>query len=287
MILITGAAGKTGRTLITALHQQNTAVRALVRRPEQAQTVKDAGAQEIIVGDLLDQTAVRQAMQGVAAVYHICPNMHPDELQIGRIAIAAAQAEHVGRFVYHSVLHPQTPQMPHHWHKLQVEAILFESRLPYTILQPAPYMQNLLAGWQTIIQTGRYPIPYAPTTRLSLVDLQDIAQAAAQILLQPGHEGATYELVGTPGLTQIEVAAVLSQVLDRPITAEPIPRDQWQQQAIAAGLTNYPLQTLLRMFEYYEQYGLRGSPQVLSWLLGHPPTSLASFLQRVLNTPSS
>jgi hypothetical protein len=35
------------------------------------------------------------------------------------------------RLVYHSVLHPQTEQMPHHWHKLRVEEMLLESRLPW------------------------------------------------------------------------------------------------------------------------------------------------------------
>jgi uncharacterized protein YbjT (DUF2867 family) len=146
-------------------------------------------------------------------------------------------------------------------------------------------MQNLLSGWQTIIADGRYPVPYALTTRLSLVDLQDIAEAAARVLLQPGHEGATYELVGTPGLTQLEVAAILSQTLNRPVTAEAIPREQWRQQAIAAGLNAYARETLLQMFEYYEQYGLWGSPIVLAWLLRRPPTSLASFVQREMSRP--
>src|SRR5687768_7584784 len=154
MILVIGAAGKTGRAVISALHQQNAAVRALVRRPEQEQSVREAGAGQVMVGDLLDVTAVRQAMRGLEAVYHLCPNMHPAEAEIGRLAITAAQAEGIGRFVYHSVLHPQTPQMPHHWNKLQVEAALFESGLAYVIVQPAAYMQNLLAGWQTIIEAG-------------------------------------------------------------------------------------------------------------------------------------
>jgi NAD(P)H dehydrogenase (quinone) len=287
MILITGAAGKTGRTLINTLSQQNTPVRALVRRLEQEQPIKEAGAQHVIVGDLLDESAVHRAMSGVTALYHICPNMHPDELQIGRLLITAAQAAGVGRFIYHSVLHPQTPQMPHHWQKLQVEAALFESGLPYTILQPAPYMQNLLAGWQAIIAEGIYRVPYALTTRLSLVDLHDIAEVAAKLLLEPNHQGATYELVGTAALTQHEVAATLSQLFGRPITAEALPREQWLQQATTARLTDYARATLMQMFDYYEQYGLWGNPNVLSWLLGRPPTSLLSFAQRIVSQHSA
>ena len=287
MILVTGAAGKTGRAVINALHRQNAAVRALVRRPEQEAAVREAGAGQVMVGDFLDETAVRQAMRSVAAVYHLCPNMHPAEVKIGRLAIAAAQAERVGRFVYHSVLHPQTPQMPHHWSKLQVEAALFESGLSYVIVQPAAYMQNLLAGWQTIVEAGAYRVPYGVETRLSLVDLADVAEVAARVLLEPAHQGATYELVGTAGLTQVEVAAVIGEVVGRPVAAEVIPRETWRREAVAAGMGDYALETLLRMFEYYERYGLWGSPHVLGWLLGRPVTSLEGFLQREMSRPGA
>ena len=146
MILITGAGGKTGRALIEAL-SNGEAVRAFVRRPEQAAEVRRLGAQEVVAGELLDEGTIRSAMKGARAVYHICPNMNPDEAAIGRLVIQAAQDAGVEHFVYHSVLHPQTQKMDHHWQKLRVEEMLFESGLTFTILQPAPYMQNLLAGW--------------------------------------------------------------------------------------------------------------------------------------------
>ena len=64
-------------------------------------------------------------------------------------------------FVYHSVLHPQTEKMNHHWQKMRVEEMIFESGLPFTILQPAPYMQNLLAGWKSIVEDGVLRVPYS------------------------------------------------------------------------------------------------------------------------------
>jgi uncharacterized protein YbjT (DUF2867 family) len=68
-----------------------------------------------VVVDLLDSPSVRAALQGVDAVYHMAPNMHPAEFEIGRRVIAAAQDLGLERIVYHSVLHPQLPSMPHHW----------------------------------------------------------------------------------------------------------------------------------------------------------------------------
>ncbi|MBI3362221.1 MAG: NmrA family NAD(P)-binding protein, partial [Chloroflexi bacterium] len=141
MILLTGAAGKTGRAVIRALTAKGQAVRAFVHREEHISSVTQSSASEAAVGDMRDAEAVRRAMQGVRAVYHICPNVNPEEVVIGNCVIGAARAAGVERFVYHSVLHPQTEAMPHHWNKLRVEEALFESGLPFTALQPAPYMQ--------------------------------------------------------------------------------------------------------------------------------------------------
>jgi len=286
MILVTGAAGKTGRTIIQALARRGATVRAYVHHDTQVAAVRAVGATDVLVGDLQDAALLRQAMQGIRALYHICPNMHPDEVTIGRQIIAAAQAADVEHVVYHSVLHPQTEAMPHHWHKLRVEELLCAAHLPFTILQPAPYMQNLLAGWPTMRDQGCYSIPYGAATQLSLVDLEDVGTVAAMVLTQPGHQGAIYELVGTVGLTQTAVAASLAQALGRPIQVEERSHAEWVRAARANRVSDYAIDTLLKMFVYYNHYGLVGNPNLLGWLLGHPPTSLATFAQRVVGAPS-
>jgi len=279
MILITGAAGKTGRAIIQALNTRGAAVRALIHRPEQAHLAQESGAQEVVVGDMRLCATMDQATQGARAVYHVCPNVSPDEVSIGQAAIMAARAAGVEHFVYHSVLHPQTEAMPHHWQKLRVEERLFESGLPCTILQPTAYMQNVLAHWDSILTQGIYPMPYAVETRLSLVDLRDVAEAAAIVLTEAGHVGATYELVGTEAMSQAEVARVLGQQLGRPVRAQTTSIEAWGQQARASGLGDYQVKTLIKMFRYYERYGFQGNPRVLGWLLRRTPTTLAAFVK--------
>jgi len=281
MILIIGAGGKTGKVLIQALRRAGQAVRALVHHPEQIATVRSLGAVEALSGDMADCAAVRRALQGAQAVYHICSNMNPDELPIGQMVIEEARSAGVEHFVYHSVLHPQTQAMSHHW-QLLVEERLFESGLPFTILQPAPYMQNLLAYWQQITNSGIYAIPYAPTAQLSLVDLEDVAAAVTAVLTSPVHTGAIYELVGTLPVSQEQVAEILSQELKRPVIAQAISRQAWEQTARQGTMSDYAVRTLLAMFTYYEDYGLGGSPQVLTWLLDRTPTTLPAFIRRIL-----
>jgi len=281
-ILVTGAGGKTGRAIIRALIAKGATVRALLHRPEQVTSIQDLGTLEIATGDMRDQAAMEQAARGVQEIYHICPNVSPDEVAIGQVVIAAARSAGIERLVYHSVLHPQTEAMPHHWRKLRVEERLFESGLDYTILQPAAYMQNVLAQWDPMMEQGIYPVPYAIETRLGMVDLEDVAQAAAVVLTESGHVGATYELAGPGVLSQAEAANILSQKLRRPVRAQVMPLDEWERQARTGGMGDYAIETLLKMFRYYERYGFWGNPRVLTWLLGRSPTTFMAFVERIV-----
>ena len=281
MILLTGSAGKTGRAIIQALTSKGVPVRALVHKSEQIPTVEALGASDIFVGDLRDRTDIDQAIQGVNKVYHICPNVSPHEVAIGETIIAAAQSVRIDHFVYHSVLQPHIQAMPHHWRKSQVEEKIIASDLPFTILQPAAYMQNILAHWDQITKKGVYPVPYPVETQLSLVDLTDVAQAAAIVLTEPGYENANYELVGVKAMSQTEVAEEISRHIGRPVCAESISIETWEDEARASGLGDPQIDTLVKMFRYYQHHGFMGNPKVLTWLLGRPPKTFTDFMSAV------
>jgi NAD(P)H dehydrogenase (quinone) len=280
MILLTGSAGKTGRAIIQTLVKSGENVRALAHRSDQVARLQALGVDDVPVGDMLDPDSVVRAVQGVRAIYHIAPNVSPDEVIIGKTVISAAQSAKVEHLVFHSVLYPQIEAMPHHWQKLRVEELLVESGLPFTILQPTVYMQNVLAHWDEILQNGIYPLPYSPETRLSLVDLEDVAQVAAMVLTESGHQGATYELVGSPALSQTEVAELLSKQLGRPVAATLVPLGAWERDARASGLGDYQVVTLIKMFSYYERYGFAGNANTLTQLLRRQPASLEDFVRR-------
>ncbi len=278
-ILVTGAGGKTGQAVVAALAQRGVRVRAALRTVAQEAALRAAGAAEIVLADLLQPAQMRAAMQAAPSVYHIGPNVHPQEIEIGRVAIDAARAAGVERFVFHSVLRPQLEAMPHHWRKLRVEELLQTSGLNFTLLQPAAYMQNLLAGRERIRMQGVHVTPYPPEAAISLVDLHDVAEVAARVLTETGHDYAVYELCGTLPLSQHAVAATLTTVLGRPVRAQEIPLAAWREQ-VTPVLSTERIDTLARMFTFYAAHGLCGNPQVLGWLLGRPPTSLAEFCRR-------
>jgi len=281
MILVTGAGGKTGKAVLKALVARDAPVRALVRGSAHEAALRAMGAGDVVVGAMDDPHALSRAANGVQAIYHICPNVSPHEIAFAKAVVAAAINSGVSRLVYHSVLHPQIEAMPHHWNKLRVEELLFGSALDITILQPTAYMQNSLAEWDRMVSDGIYRVPYPIETRLSLVDLDDVAEAAALVLTNSGHSGATYELVGTPPLSQVEIAEAFGRAMKRAIRAEAETIESWEQHARSAGMNDYQRETLTKMFRAYARDGLKGNPNVLGWLLGRPATSFAGFAARI------
>jgi len=277
VILVTGAAGKTGRAIIRALVRRDTVVDAFAYREAQIAPLRALGTRTIRIGNLDDRAALVTAMRGADAVYHLAPNVSPHEFRFGETVAAAAREAGIGRLVFHSVLLPRIEAMPHHWEKARVEDMLAASGLRVTVLQPAPYMQNLLQARGTMVKEGVYRVPYSVGARISLVDLRDLAEVAATVLLEPGHEGQTYELAGTPPLSQIEVAETMGRALGREVRAESEPVEAWEARARASGMGDYQRDTLAKMFRYYDRHGLAGDPAVLWQLLRRAPTTLAEF----------
>lgn len=280
MILVTGAAGKTGRAVVKALAMKGARVRALVRNPDHAGALLALGAAEVSFASFEDARAVTDAAAGARSIYHICPNVSRDEFDHARTVAAAARTHGIRRFVYHSVLHPHIEAMPHHWQKMRVEELLFRLGFDLTVLQPTAYMQNVLAAWPGIVGEGVFRVPYPVETRLSLVDLDDVGAAAAIVLTQDGHAGATYELVGSEPLSHAELARAIGATLGRAVRAEAATVAAWEARARHSGMGDYERSTLAAMFRYYADHGLIGNANTLRFLLGRAPTDFPAFLHR-------
>ncbi|HUX88440.1 MAG TPA: NAD-dependent epimerase/dehydratase family protein, partial [Chloroflexota bacterium] len=69
-VLVTGASGFIGTSLVRRLRAEHMDVRALLHSPEKAAKLASLGA-EIVVGDITDATAVRAAVNGSEIVFHL------------------------------------------------------------------------------------------------------------------------------------------------------------------------------------------------------------------------
>ncbi len=268
LVAVTGAAGKTGRAVTAALSRRGVPVRALVHREDQA-AAGVPGATEALAADLADRDSLARVLDGVGAVYVIAPNMHPDEP--GLLAPLLERCETAGprTVVYHSVIHPYAPAMPHHVNKARVEARLQESGLDWAILQPASYFENALGVWDSVRDRGVWPLPYSERALFSPVALTDVADVAAQVLTGPAHRFATYELAGPEWLTTADMAAAAVAVLGRDVRVEV---DRTPDPGRPASLQ--------AMFDYYDKCGICGNSTVLAALLGRAPVTWHQWVAR-------
>jgi uncharacterized protein YbjT (DUF2867 family) len=278
MILVTSASGHVGTSVVRALAKADQPVRAFVHS-ERGLKLKDLGVQDIIIGDLLEPAHLRTAFEGVTKVFHIGPPEHPRELAIGQAMIDLAQEHGVEQFVYFSVLHPFISALRHHWNKLLVQEYLVDSGVPYTILQPTMFMRSP----QGVVERGVLAVPYAPDQPMSVVDLEDVAEVAVKVLSEAGHLRAIYDLVGDQPLSNRDMADIISRVSGKTIKIQQLPLDVVMQGMSRGSATEvYGAESLERMFVYYGRHGLMGSPNILGFVLGRPPTTFEAFVRRSL-----
>ena len=271
-VLVLGASGKTGRAVTRALAARGVRVRATVRPGRPTAAVLAAGAHEAVPVDLETGQGLAEASRGAAAVYHLAPNVHPDEVGMAERVCAAAERAAVGRLVFHSVLHPDD-SMPHHARKARAEVVVRDARLPWTVLRPAAYHQNLLGA----ALRGRIAVPHDLDAPFTNVDLGDVAEVAAQALTGALPAGGTHELAGPETLSVRALAEVATDVLGRPVHAEQVTLADWAA-GPAAALPERARADLVAMFLAYDATGLVGRSDELTELLGRTPTTWAQLL---------
>lgn len=286
-VLVTSAHGNQGRWLVPKLVARGITVRALDLAPAAEAPLKAAGAAEVVIGDTADPHVLAVACAGVDAVYHIGPNAHPRETALGQAVIDAARAAKARHFIYSSVLHPEITALAQHTAKRDVEEYLAESGLDFTILQPAHYMQTL--QYRPAIATGTFPLTWSLDRRQVLIDVADITEVAAKVIAEgAAHFGATYQLCGTDCVTAHDIATTISHVARIPVTAKEVTPAEVIVKVFPGAERDPSFPDKVKLFtdvsRWYSAHDFTGNANVLTMLLGRPPTTFADFLRRELAT---
>ncbi|WP_369255695.1 SDR family oxidoreductase [Geodermatophilus amargosae] len=271
MIVVTAAGGPTGTAVVRALRARGEQVRAVVATPGPRPGLESLGA-EVVAADLTGDLS--PVLAGAGALYLVWPNFDPREEAGAPAVLRAAARAGVARLVYHSVLRPQLRAMPHHAAKDRVEEALDDvvagTAARWRVLQPCAYADNLDDAVAAARESGVLRSAWGLERAQSLVDLRDVAEAAAVLLTEDGLDSGTFEAAGPQELTAPDVAALLTTHLGREVTAVDAPASPDEG--------TYAGRCLAMMFAEYRAHGFTGSPRVLTALLGRPPRAFADHL---------
>lgn len=277
MILVTSAAGNTGRVIVKQLVEAGLDVLATDINPK----VKALpGIKEAMVGDLTQLNFIDELMQKADQVVYIPPLFSAEEALIGKRMADKAVEHDVAHFVFVSVIHPILTTLLQHTAKRDVEEYLIykgmSSEFSYTILQPMHYMHNF--NPQAVAESGAYSIFYNVDTKVGYVATEDVAEVIASVLADPKkHNKATYELVGTQPYSPNDLVSIFNQLSGNKATATYMEVEAFLDMIHAEDL--YFREGFKQLAYSYSTWGLDGNSNVLALLLGHQPTSFEEYVK--------
>ena len=277
MILVTGASGTVGRTVVSEVRRTGKAFQAMYRGAEDA--AKAPAGTQAVIADFADRESLGRALSGVETIFLVCSPL-PQLVELESNVIDVCVQKGVRHVVLNSALGAgDYPKSFPSWHR-QVEDKLKATRLGYTILRPNGFMQNIVMyNAPTIRSQGAF---YAGLgdAKISLVDVADVAAAAANALRSPhDHTGKIYELHGPEAVSNGEVAERISRIAGKPVRYVDLPHDVQRKSMLEAGMPAWQVDALMDLQDYYISGKCASDTDVLPKLLGRASTTLNQFLE--------
>jgi uncharacterized protein YbjT (DUF2867 family) len=237
-ILVTGATGHQGGALARLLLANGQRVRALTRRVDSpaATDLRGRGA-ELAVGDFDDRGSLERAMHGVDAVYLMATPFAAGieaEIRQGTTAADVAMASGVRHLVYSSVSDADRHTgIPHFDSKSVIEQHIQSLGIPYTVVAPAYFMENLdLRG----ASAGRLAMPVPAARPLQQTAVADIAGFVALVLARRAPFLGQRINIASDELTGSEMAETLTRIAGRAVQYVEMPLDRVMAQSEDRGL---------------------------------------------------
>ena len=224
-ILIVGATGNVGREIIKILHKEQHPVRAAVVSEEDASRLPAPVPWQIF--DFTDQATYPTVFTGVKKLFLMRPPHIANIERDMKPAIDYAVEAGVEHIVFLSLLGAEKNKVVPH---AKVEKLLLEIPISVTLLRCGFFMQNLSTTHLQDVQEHNDIFIPAGRGKTAFIDVRDIAAVAAKTLTEPGHENHAYPLTGSEALDYYQVAAVMTQQLERPIgySNPSLPRFVWR-----------------------------------------------------------
>ena len=236
-ILVYLAAGVQGSAVVHAALQRGLKVRALVRDRERAAALLPPSV-ELAEGDLRDAASLRAASAGIShAVLQIPIGSQGDMRIQADNAVSASLASGMKSIVLKlaSASRPAPCEEPSFVANAMIEDVVRASRLPFTIVRPTMYLDNLLkpSARKDIVEHGIFAPPIAESQRIAWTSVEDCARAAVT-LLERGIVSGDHRIAGPESVDGNELVTRIGAGLGRRIAYRQQPLDEFERDVDAA-----------------------------------------------------
>ncbi len=222
MIVVTGATGNVGRTLVPLLAGAGEEVVAVSRRPHSGELPDGVRYARADVGD---SATMRPVLEGAHALFILLGGElnsrgeSPDALLEGAVDAGVKRV-----VLLSSQINSTRPDAVSHARLRKYEAAVRAAGVESVILRPGNFASNAFA-WAESVRTQRAVFAPFGEVALPVVDPADIAEVAAAALREDGHAGHTYELTGPEAISPRQQAAVISEALGEDVTFVELTRE--------------------------------------------------------------
>ena len=288
MIVITGATGQLGRAIVKNLTSRVPAdqLGASVRDPAKAADLEALGVR-VRRGDFGNTDSLKHAFEGATQVLVVSSNARAsggDPLAQHRSAIEAARAVGARRIVYtsHMAAGAASAFPPMHDHAA-TETMFKESGLAWTALRNGFYAASGIALMGDVMNTGVIETP--TDGKIAWTAHADLAEAAAIILADEGrYVGPTPPLTGSHALDFGDMAAIVSEVMNKPVQREILSDAALRAKIVARGAPESAAAMLLGLYAASRNGEFATVDPTLGRLLGRSPITMRELIAAKFGT---
>mgnify|MGYP001610095360 FL=1 len=229
MFVVVGATGNTGSAVAETLLSRKQPVRIVVRSADKGVAWKAKGA-EVTVASLDDVPALTKAFEGATGVYLLVPPNYGASAwlvdqcaRMDRVAEAVKKSG-IAHVVFLSSIGGHIAEGTGPIRAARYgEHALGEAVKNLTVLRPCYFMENWAPVLGAVKGQGVLPTFIAPQAKISMISTKDVGRIGAEQLMAGGKGKQIVELAGPEEYSPDQVAAALSQILGKPVSAQHAP----------------------------------------------------------------
>jgi uncharacterized protein YbjT (DUF2867 family) len=289
--LITGAGGGIGsvsRRVVRLLLDGGAQVRAMVRRDDdRADQLREMGA-DVVVGDLTRAGDIVDAIDGVRRMFFnmsVSPDYLRATTEVCAVALDRGRLDvivNMSQMTVSQMTLTSTDESKQHRLHWLAEHVMNWSGLPVIHVRPTTFLDNplfTLLAKQAVRERGVLALPFG-TGRTSPVAADDVARVVAALLADPADRiGQVFELTGPEVLDIDGVAAQYSRALKKPVSAEDVPLDEWEQRVLEPiGLPDHVRQHIATMARLHHDGRYDRATTDVEQITGRPAQTVEQYV---------